>query len=455
MPALKRLFEPVRIGNIELKNRIVMLGMGLGFGDRYRVTDRLIRFFEERAEGGVGLIIVGSLFVADFDDVKWAYEPAGLSMGIWDDGFIPGLKQLTDSIHRKGAKIAAQLSLNYEWRATKDHPLQVVGPSAGIKSGRIPESRELNTHEIRQIVDQFADGARRAREAGFDLAEFHAGNGFLINQFLSPRTNKRTDAYGGNMENRLRILLEIVEAARKKAGEDFALTCRFSGDEIMEGGLKLEDTLKMVPSLERAGLAAINAQAGTEQTTVPLIQQWVPPGAFVYVAEAIKKVVRIPVIAAYRIKDPILAESIVARGRADLVGMARALLADPEWPNKAREGRLASIRTCLSCCRCLDDIMEPKPVGCSVNGRLGREIDYPIGQRASNVRKVMVVGGGPSGMEAARIAASRGHTVHLYEKGPRLGGLLNLAAVVNDELEPFLRYQVRDRDSYGYRSQSR
>jgi len=443
---MSHLLSPIRIGNTELKNRLVLLGMGLGYGENFRVNDRMTRFFTERAAGGVGLIVVGSLFPSNYDNVDMIYSPATLSLGIWDDSFIPGLKVLTDGVHAHGSKILAQISLNYEWRAAPGQPLEVVGPSGGVAISKILTTRELKKDEISQIVDEFAEGTRRARDAGFDGVEFHFGNGFLVHQFLSPRVNFREDEYGGSLENRLRLPLQIIAAARAKVGADYTLTCRFSGEELIPGGLMLEDTLPMVSRLAAAGLDAINAQTGTETTPVPLIQQWVPPAAYVYVAEAIKKVVDVPVIAAYRIKDAALAESIVATGRADMVGMARGLLADPELPNKIAEGRPEDIRPCISCCRCLDDIMDTKPVACSVNARLGKEIDYPDYPdypAAENPRRVAVVGGGPAGIEAARVAARRGHRVTLYDRSPRLGGSLALASVVNHELGPLAAYLAR------------
>ena len=439
----KSLFSPIKIGNTEIKNRIVMLGMGLGYAENFRVGARMTRFFTERAAGGVGLIVVGSLFPSNYDNAPMIYSPATLSLGIWDDSFIPELKVLTDSVHVHGSKIFAQISINYEWRAEPGQPLEVVGPSGGVEITKILKTRELKIDEILQIVDEFAEGTRRARDAGFDGVEFHLGNGFLIHQFLSPRTNHRDDEYGGNQENRLRLPLQIIAAARGKVGADYTLTCRFSGEELMEGGLTLEDTLPMVSRLAAAGLDGINAQTGTETTSIPLIQQWVPPGGYVYVAEAIKKVVDIPVIAAYRIKDPALAERIVATGRADMVGMARALLADPELPNKAASGRVKEIRPCISCCRCLDDIMDAKPVACSVNARLGKEIDYPDYPAVATPLRVAVVGGGPAGIEAARVAARRGHMVTLYDRASRLGGSLALASLVNDELGPLAALMTR------------
>ena len=437
------LFTPIKIGQTEVKNRLVLLGMGLGYAENFRVNARMTRFFTERAAGGVGLIVVGSLFPSNYDNVPMIYSPATLSLGIWDDSFIPELKVLTDGVHFYGSKIFAQISINYEWRAEPGQPLEVVGPSGDVEITKILKTRELKKAEILQIVDEFAEGTRRARDAGFDGVEFHFGNGFLIHQFLSPRTNYREDEYGGSPENRLRLPLQIIAAARAMVGADYTLTCRFSGEELMEGGLTLEDTLPMVSRLAAAGLDGINAQTGTETTPIPLIQQWVPPAAYVYVAEAIKKVVDIPVIAAYRIKDAALAENIVASGRADMVGMARALLADPELPNKVAAGRIKEIRPCISCCRCLDDIMDIKPVACSVNARLGKEIDYPDYPASLEPRRVAVIGGGPAGIESAMIAARRGHRVTLYDRSPRLGGSLALAAVVNDELGPLAAYLAR------------
>jgi 2,4-dienoyl-CoA reductase (NADPH2) len=440
---MNHLFTPIKIGQTEVKNRLVLLGMGLGYAENFRVNARMTQFFTERAAGGVGLIVVGSLFPSNYDDAPMIYSPATLSLGIWDDSFIPELKVLTDGVHVHGSKIFAQISINYEWRAGPGQPLEVVGPSGGVEITKILKTRELQKAEILQIVDEFAEGARRARDAGFDGVEFHFGNGFLIHQFLSPRTNHRDDEYGGSSENRLRLPLQIIEATRALVGADYTLTCRFSGEELMDGGLTLEDTLPMVSRLAVAGLDAINAQTGTETTPIPLIQQWVSPGAYVYVAEAIKRVVDVPVIAAYRIKDAALAESIVASGRADMVGMARALLADPELPNKAATGRVKEIRPCISCCRCLDDIMDTKPVACSVNARLGREIDYPDYTAAEAPQRVAVIGGGPAGIEAALTAARRGHRVTLYDRSPRLGGSLALASVVNDELGSLAAYLAR------------
>ncbi|MFC2001483.1 FAD-dependent oxidoreductase [Chloroflexota bacterium] len=439
MPKTKRLFEPITVGKVELKNRLIMLGMTMGLANDYKVNDRLINFLSARARGGAGLVTLGSAFPVDFCDTKPACHETPLGVGIWSDEFIPGLRNLAKAIHDNGARASCQVTLHYEWRPSKKAPLEVVGPSDGpdiLTAGKV---RTLTIDEIHKLVEQFGEGVRRAREAGFDMVEFNVGMGYLINRFLSPYSNKRTDEYGGSLENRMRLILKIIDAARNKAGSDYTLMCRLSGDEFIEGGNTLEDVKKMVPLLEGAGVAAINLQAGWHESPRPLVQQWVPAGAFAYMAEEIKKVTTLPVVAAVRIDDPLLAEDIVASGKADLVGMARALLVDAELPNKAREGRLQDIRHCIACCRCLDNTVTGLPPECSINASLDIEKLEP----AAKSKKVLVIGGGPAGMEAARVAAMRGHKVTLCEQGQRLGGLLILAAVLNDKLENLTKWLTR------------
>jgi len=438
MTKIRKLFEPANIGKVELKNRIVMLAMTTGLPENYRVSDRLIDFFTARAKGGVGLVTVGTVFPSDFDSVEPVYKPNLLGIGIWSDEFIPGLRALTKAIHDNGAKACCQLMLCYEWRLNRQAPLEAVGPSEGSGGAFIPRLRALTTKEIHKIVEQFGDGARRAREAGFDMVEFQSGMGYFINRFLSSRSNNRTDEYGGPLDNRMRFLLDIIECSKERAGSDYTYICRISADEFIDGGNTLNDTKKIVPILQGAGIAAINVQAGWHESPRPLVQQWVPAGAFAYLAEEVKKVTNLPVIAAYRIDDPLLAEEIVTKQKADLIGMARALIADAEFPNKARDGRLHEIRPCIACCRCIENNLIGLPIACSVNAGLEITTEEPIQKR----KRVLVVGGGPAGMEAARVAAARGHQVILCDKGRRLGGLLLLAAVLNDKLEGLTRWMV-------------
>jgi 2,4-dienoyl-CoA reductase (NADPH2) len=427
MTELKHLFQPIQIGTLELKNRIVLLAADTGYGDNDMVTERQKEYYAARARGGAGLLITGLVLPSSMG------KPLPGRMGIYHDRFIPGLRQLVDAVHSEGAKIAIQLSLQYFWARGEGAPVEEVGPSA-ISTRRNSQPRELNLDEIQQIIGEYSEGTRRAREAGFDAVEFHCGIGYLISRFLSPCTNKRSDEYGGSLEKRMRFLLEIIASSKRKAGSDYPLICRVSADEFMEGGHTLDDTRKLVPILEQAGVHCLNIGAGWHECRTPLVHMSVPRGAFVYLAEEIKKVAKVPVVAAYRINDPILADRIVAEGRADLIGMGRALIADPELPNKASEGRLHEIRPCIACGHCLDVIMLGAPLVCAVNPQVGKEAEYTSVPTAKP-KKVFVIGGGPAGMEAAAGAAERGHQVTLFEKGGRLGGNLLLAAVPSYKCE--------------------
>jgi len=437
---LKDLFQPISIGGLELNNRIIFLATATGYAADDMVTQRLTDFYVERAKGGAGLLTTGISVPSSLG------SPTPGMLGIYHDRFIPGLRQLVDAVHVHGVKIAAQIGLQY-YRARKEgDPIEEVGPSA-VSTRRSSAPRELTLEEVKEMVQDFGEGARRARDAGFDAVEFHCGIGYMINRFLSPCTNKRSDQYGGSFENRLRFLLEILEATRRKAGADFPIICRISGEEFMDGGYNLEDYQRIAPLLERAGVCCLNVQAGWHECPRPLVFMSVPRGAFVYIAEGIKKVVNIPVVAAYRINDPVLANDIIAQGKADLIGMARPLIADPELPNKARQGRLEDIRLCIACGNCLDTVMSMVPMACSVNARAGREAELTI-EAARRPKKVFVIGGGPAGMEAATVAARRGHDVTLFEKKDRLGGNLLLASVPSykreiGSLTKYLEVQLR------------
>ncbi|MFC1872736.1 FAD-dependent oxidoreductase [Chloroflexota bacterium] len=439
MPQMKKLFEPLNIGKVTLPNRIVMLGMTMGLSDNYKVSDRMIEFFTARAKGGVGQVTLGTAMPTDLSDTKPKCHETPLGMGIWSDEFIPGLTKLTKAIHEQGTKAACQITLHYEWRSGKDQPLEAVGPSDTPDIMAVGKVRAITTEEIPIAVEQFAEGARRAHEAGFDIIEFNAGMGYFLNRFLSPYSNSRTDKYGGSIENRLRMLTDIIASTKKKIGDDVPIICRLSGDEFLEGGNTIKDVKQMVPILEKAGIAGINLQAGWHESPRPLVQQWVPSGEFVYMAEEVKKVTSLPVITGVRIDDPVMADEIIASGRADAVGMARSLLADAEFSLKAKEGRIDDIRRCILCCRCLDNSVTGIPPDCSVNASLDMGKIEPTKKR----QKVLVVGSGPSGMEAARIAAIRGHQVTLCDKSKNLGGLLILAQVLNDKLEPFVDWMKK------------
>ena len=420
---MRKLFEPIRIASVEIKNRIAMLPLGLGYGEPDgTVSDRLTDFYVERAKGGVGLMYV----VCGYNDFG-LYLP--LHPALEDDRFLPGLRKLTDALHEHGAKVFAQLMhMGASTFPTPDGN-QPVSASA-VRSqltGVVP--RELSVAEIKETIEHFAEGAWRAKEGGFDGVEVCGTGGYLINQFLSPLTNMRDDDYGGDAERRMRFPTQVVRRIRESVAPGFPISYRTCGDEFMKGGNRQAEMKVIVQAMEKAGADVINVTAGWHQSFIPLITMDVPRGAFVYLAQGIKQVVGVPVIACNRINDPFLAEQILLNHQADMIGMGRALLADPELPHKAAEGRFREIRPCVACNqRCLDAAFSMQQISCAFNPATGREREFAL-VPAEKRKKVFVIGGGPAGMEAARTLALRGHRVTLYEKADKLGGQLALAAV--------------------------
>lgn len=422
----RHLFTPIGIGGMEVRNRIVMLPMTTGYTEPDEtVGRRFIDFFAERAKGGAGLI-----------DIPFSPVRVGspVEPGLFDDRFISPVRELTARIRGEGSKAAAQLIISYHVIFGDGVP-EVVGPSPVLNQMMRVVPRVLTVEEIRFIVKEYGRAARRAREGGFDAVEILVGGGYLLNRFLSPITNRREDDYGGSLEKRMRIVLEIVEAVRREAGKDFPVGCRLNIEEQMPGGHTLEESKVVAKALEKAGVSFINVYTGWHESPIPTVASSLPKGAFAHLAGGIREQAGIPVIAANRINDPFVAEKILAEGKADLAGMARALLADPELPNKAREGRADEIVPCLACSNCLAEIMgtyknwgKPFSTFCTVNPRAGREAET-IPLPASRKKKVYVAGGGPGGMEAALTAAERGHDVTLFEKENALGGRLLTAAI--------------------------
>ncbi len=419
---MKALFSPSAIGKMELRNRIVMPAVHLNYSPDGAVNKRIQDYFVERARGGAGLIIVGGCAI---DEVG----PAPMMIRVDNRRYLEGLSLLASQVKAEGAKIAAQLyqAGRYTHSAFTGRP--AVAPSAVPSRLTRETPRELTVEEIKELVAAYARSASLVKEAGFDAVEILASAGYLISQFLSPLTNKRTDEYGGELASRMRFGLEVVAAVRKETGRDFPLLVRVAGNDFMAGSNTNEEARLFCRQLEQAGIDGINVTGGWHETTVPQTTMSVPPGAFVYLARNIKKEVSIPVIACNRINDPLLADRIIASGSADFVGMARGLIADAKLPRKAKAGRLSSIRKCIGCNQgCLDSVFSLQPVSCLVNARVGRERETEI-KAAPAVKKVLVVGGGPAGMEAARVAALRGHSVTLWEQQSELGGQLRLAAV--------------------------
>jgi len=404
--------SPILIRNLQIRNRVVMPPMVTRFAsERGGVTRQLIDYHAERSKGGVGLQIVESTQIQD--------EPMAL-LKIYSDILIPGLNELAESIKMWGARAGIQIN---HW---------------GLMS---PD--QLSSDQISSLIEDFASAALRAKTAGFDLVEIHGAHAYLIAQFLSPRTNHRKDEWGGTWEKRANFVLAVISRIREKIGNDFPLSLRISGDEFIEGGRSIEETERMVPLFEKAGIDLLHISGGglesRERTALPMAY---PRGALVHLAERVKKCVNIPVATVGRINDPTLADNIIREGKADLVSFGRALLADPYLPQKAFSGKLHEIRKCTGCMDCR---MRVTDLGwrmkCSVNADLGREGVSTL-HKAERPKKVMIIGGGPAGMEAARIAKLRGHRVTLYEREKKLGGQLLYATTPphKEELNNILEY---------------
>jgi NAD(H)-dependent 7beta-hydroxy-3-oxo-delta4-cholenoic acid oxidoreductase len=414
------------------------------------VPDKLIDYLEARARGGVGLIIFETVTV----DERFPYIMQ--SVGLWDDSLIPGFKKFVDAIHAHGAKVAPQISHPGPESFSFVKGIQPVGPSPALckTSGQV--CRELAIEEIAPIVEQYGEAARRARDAGCDAIELHAAHNYMLaGSFLSPLRNKRIDSYGGTTEGRLRFLLEVMGSIKAKAGPDFPVILRISGDEYLPGGRTLEDTLYIAPKLVEAGVDAFEISGGVQPE---LAWRIIPPmgtqlGLNVPAAAAVKQVVDVPVMVVGRINNPLLAEDILQKGHADITVMGRALLADPELPNKAAEGRFDDIAPCAACgLGCVGEQMKMRPMTCVINPSVGREKEMLL-VPATRRKTVLVAGGGPGGLEAARVAAARGHEVTLCEKGAKLGGQLNAAAMAptKQEIALWIQYLAAQVEKVGVR----
>lgn len=415
------LFQPVCIGSLELKNRLVMPAMHLGYCDNGLVTGRLVDFYRERALGGVGLIVVGGCAIDD--------HGYNTMIKISSDDYITGLTGLVEVVHSGGAAIAAQLFQPGRYSYSFNSGIQPVAPSAvpSKLTGQMP--RELGLNEIYQIIDSFAAAAGRAKQAGFDAVEVIGSAGYLVAQFLSPVTNQRDDEFGGDFQRRMRFGLEVAARIKQVCGQDFPLMFRITGNEFMPGGNTNDEMAVFCRELEQAGVDAINVTGGWHETRVPQITMGVPRGGFAYLARGIKEAVDIPVMACNRINDPWLAAELINDGVADLVGVARGMIADPEFVNKVKDGLAEDIRPCIGCNQgCLDAIFSGGSVACLVNARAGKEARHKLVPTVQP-KRVLVVGGGPAGLEAARVCAERGHQVTVWERELELGGQLNLAAV--------------------------
>lgn len=419
MSQFEKLFEPITIKSMTMPNRIIMpaLTVNIAMGP---VNDAAIAYYERRAQGGAGLIVVG------ISGVLPGFVQ-GLDMA--SDDRIEGHKKMTAAIHKHGSKAGIQIwhPGRYEMTfLTKRQPVSASDVPSTIFSKEKPHP--LTIPEIKEIVNAFAEAARRSKAAGYDTVEVIASAGYLISQFMSPVTNKRTDEYGGSLENRARFGKEIIEAVRAKVGPDFPIFVRMVGDELIPGGNKIEDMKQFARIWEEAGADAFNVTAGWHEAKTPMLTMNVPRAGYAWMAEGIKSAVKhAPVAASNRINSPEIAEQILREGRADMISMARPLVCDPDLPNKAKAGKSHLIRRCIACMNCLDSLFTGAKVICSLNAEACRELELGEMKPAKRKKKVVVVGGGPAGCEAAHTAAKRGHNVVLFEKEKSLGGQLNIA----------------------------
>ena len=441
----EHLFTPIKIGHTTVKNRIFMPPLSTNLADKGYVTDALVEHYSSRAKGGVGLIITEVTTV----EPTYTYLPGDMS--IYDDSYIPGWKKLVEAVHQYDTKILSQLF----------HPAYMAFPIPGTPQLIAPSNvgpyyaksapREVTKEELQVIVRQFGEAAYRFKQAGGDGVEIQAAHAHgLLGGFLTPLYNKRTDEYGGDINGRLRLTLEVIAEVRKMCGRDFIIDVRISGDEYSDGGLTLNDMVYVSKKLEEATVDFIHVSGGnTIKRGSSMPASGTAPAPHMNASEEIKKHVNIPVATVSRINEPWIADELIANGKTDICMIGRPNLCDSEFANKSKAGRVEEIRPCIGCGRCLTGIMFGKPISCTVNPSV--ESDYIA--KAKDKKKVLVIGGGPAGMEAAYVAKKRGHEVVLCEKSDRLGGQLLIASVPigKQELTKVVKYMKNQLDGVDIR----
>ena len=427
------LFQAGRIGRLRLRNRIVQLPTGGNFmGPVGEVSERTISYYVERSRGGVGLIIVGGVRALP------KTKPADSKfLNLAEEALLPGHYYLCEAVRPYGAKIAIQLTHPGSQVSLADWGGEQPPSPSGVQqfnAGGRPYAppRPISKEEILEMIESFGKAILNAKRVGYDLVEIHAGHGHLLGAFLSPATNKRADDFGGNLENRTRFVTEIIKQGHRMAGADFPISVRISADEFLPDGITLEESGQIVRALERAGAAAINISCGTYRNqhkvsdTMRMAEGWKTP-----LWAAIKQSATIPTIAGGGLRNPEFCARLLEEGKADFIGLARQIQADPYWPQKVAEGRPEDLNRCISCLRCLYSL-DGRPLivrECTVNPMWGREVDFIDPKPPREKKRVLIIGGGPGGMEAARVASMRGHEVTLCEKRKELGGQLLLSAV--------------------------
>jgi 2,4-dienoyl-CoA reductase-like NADH-dependent reductase (Old Yellow Enzyme family)/thioredoxin reductase len=443
---LENLFSSFRIKGCLLQSRIVMPGLAsFLIEDDGSITNKTIEHYKKRASGGPAMVIVEAC----------AVSPEGIvsphQARIYDDRFTEGLHKIASVIRSEGVVPGVQIHHGGRQTSARVIKRKPVGPSNLPCPTIKGEVEPLTPAGIQEIVRKFGEAAQRALQAGFELIEIHGAHGYLVNQFLSRFSNIREDEYGGSIEGRTRFAREIVREIRSKVGPDFPISFKISAQEFVPKGIVVEEAIGLLREIIPVGVDIVQVSAGNDATPEWICQpMFMEKACLAESAASIRRELQVPVMAVGRINDPVIADTIIREGKADLVCMGRGLLADPEMPRKARENRLEDIRTCIACNTCMESIFRRGRVECLVNPSLGREQEMAI-RPAEKSKKVMIIGGGPGGLEAAWVAARRGHEVHLFERQSQLGGQLNMGSLTKykKELLTLIRYQTRQAEKFG------
>ncbi len=435
MSAYPHLLQPLDLGFTTLKNRVLMGSMHIGLEEAPQGYERMAAFYAERAKGGVSLIVTGGVSPND-DGVVFAH---GTKLDTIEEA--EKHKVITQSVHEAGGKIAMQIlhTGRYSYQANNVAPSAIQAPINPIKP------KALSSAEVQQTIDDFANCAKLAQYAGYDGVEIMGSEGYLINEFIAARTNHRDDEWGGSYENRIRFPIEIVKRTRATVGENFIIIYRLSMLDLVEGGSSLEEVIQLAKEIEKAGATIINTGIGWHEARIPTIATKVPRAAFTWVTEKLKGSVSIPLITSNRINTPEMAEHVLASGHADMISMARPMLADADFVLKASEGRSDEINTCIGCNQaCLDHIFSMKIATCLVNPRACYETEL-IFKETNAIKNIAVIGAGPAGLSFATYAASRGHKVKVFDSNNQIGGQFNIAKTIpgKEEFYETLRYFKR------------
>jgi len=443
---MDRLFSPFKIQNMTLKNRIVMPALAsFMIGNDGSISDATVEHYRRRAAGGPAMVIMEACAVAP-EGVVASHQAV-----IYDDRFVDGLSKIARAMREEGAVPAVQIHHGGRQTSVKVIKRKPVAPSPLPCPTIHGEVEPLTIEGIQQLVQKFGDAAERAYQAGFELIEIHGAHGYLVNQFLSQFSNIREDEYGGNVVGRTRFAREIVEAVRHRVGPEFPISFKISAEEYVDRGLTTTQSIEILKILVLAGIDVVQVSAGNDVTPEWICQpMFMEKACLVESASQVKRALDIPVMAVGRINDPLIANEIIEQDKADLVCIGRGLLADPEMPNKAQEGRLDEIRTCIACNTCMQSIFKRGRIECLVNPMLGREKEMAF-IPTDNPKKVMIVGGGPGGLNVAWVAAKRGHFVHVYEKRSELGGQLIPGSTPGHkaELRSLIRFQKKQAELFG------